>query len=55
VLVTDANQGNPTRVFLKGRLCTYEAPTNYTTGQGLCMELDSSADVLFDPPVADGE
>ena len=55
VLVTDANRGSPTKVFLTGRLHTFEAPTNYTTAHGLSIEVDSSADVLFAPPVDDGQ
>jgi hypothetical protein len=49
-MATDADQGKPTKVFLTGRLCAFEAPTNFATSVGLYMELDSTADVRFALP-----
>jgi hypothetical protein len=48
--VADAGAGKPTKVFLKGRLFTFDAPTNAAALTGLRMELGSSQDILFDLP-----
>lgn len=50
VILADARTGRPTRVFLKGKLFTFDAPTSVTTLTGLYMELESSRDILLDPP-----
>ena len=51
--VRDARDRAPTRVFLKGRIRTFEAPTNLARHIGIQMELQSSRDVLFEPRPAD--
>ena len=49
VMLEDANARRPTKVFVKGRLFTFDAPTNLTTRVGLYMELQSSQDIQFTP------
>jgi type II secretory pathway pseudopilin PulG len=46
----DARSHRPTRVFVKGTLHTFDAPTNAATQTGLYMELRSSRDILLEPP-----
>jgi hypothetical protein len=46
----DAGAGRPTRVFLIGRLLTYQAPTQARTLTGLILQLRSSSDILLRPP-----
>lgn len=53
IFAEHANRQTPIRVFLKGRLSTFEAPNNITTPVGLYMELGSSQDILIDPPSAE--
>jgi hypothetical protein len=48
--LTDAIVCRPTRVFVKGRLLTFNAPTNARTLTGLFLELQSSGDILLEPP-----
>jgi hypothetical protein len=48
--VADARAQRPTRVFVTGRLFTFDAPTNVTTRQGLYMEVQSSQDVRLEAP-----
>lgn len=48
--VADALARRPTRVFLKGRLFTFAAPTNAVSLTGLNMEIESSKDIQFRPP-----
>lgn len=48
--VADARARRPTRVFLKGRLFTFAAPTNAVSLTGLNMEIESSKDIQFRPP-----
>jgi hypothetical protein len=48
--VADARAQNATRVFVKGRIFTFDAPTNATPLTGLYMELQSSHDILLEPP-----
>lgn len=45
--LADARAGKPTKVFLKGRLFTFDAPTNASSLIGLYMELQSSQDILL--------
>ena len=46
--LADASAGTPTKVYLKGRIFTFDAPANITTRTGLYMELKSSQDILLD-------
>ena len=48
----DASAGKPTRVFLKGKLFAFDAPTNAAPLTGLSLDLKSSRDILFELPVA---
>ena len=48
--VADAGAGKPTKVFLRGRLRTFDAPTNAAALTGLRMELESSDDIRLEPP-----
>jgi hypothetical protein len=50
--VADANAQRPTRVFVTGKLHTFDAPTNTGALTGLTMELRSSNDILLEPPAA---
>ena len=47
VFVGNARARRPTRVFLQGRLFTFNAPTNVDLKVGLYLELESSADIRF--------
>ena len=46
--LTDARAQRPTKVFVTGRLFTFDAPTNATTYQGIYLEVQSSQDVSLD-------
>ena len=48
--VADANAQKPTKVFVKGQLHTFGAPTNTGALTGLTLELQSSNDILLEPP-----
>jgi hypothetical protein len=48
--VSDANAQKPTKVFVKGKLHTFDAPTNTGVLTGLTMALRSSNDILLEPP-----
>ncbi len=48
--VADARARKPTRVFLKGKLFRYDAPTHLASRTGLYMELQSSHAILLEPP-----
>ena len=50
--LADASAGKPTRVFLKGKLFTFDAPTNAALLTGLSLDLQSSRDILFELPGA---
>jgi hypothetical protein len=50
--VADANAQKPTKVFVKGKLRTFDAPTNTGALTGLTMALGSSEDILLEPPAA---
>ena len=43
--VTDAEAGRPTRVFVTGRLATFEAPSSDRVRTGLTMDVQSSSDI----------
>ncbi len=47
VLAADARAQRPTRVFVKGRLYTFDAPGNFSKQTGLYMEVASSGDILL--------
>jgi hypothetical protein len=46
--LADARAQRPTKVFVTGRLFTFDAPTNAETYQGLYLEVRSSQDVSLD-------
>jgi hypothetical protein len=46
VFLADARAGRPTKVFVKGKIFTFNAPTNVTGHTGLYMEVQSSQDVI---------
>ena len=46
----DAEARRPTRVYLTGKLFTFDAPLNTARRTGLYMELESSRDILLAPP-----
>ena len=48
--LADARAGKPTKVFLKGRLFTFDAPTNARTLVGLTMDVQSSRDIRLGLP-----
>ena len=45
----NARARKPTRVFLRGRMFTFEAPTNSGRRTGLRLELESGRDIGFGP------
>lgn len=47
--LADARTRQPTRVFVTGRLFTFDAPGNVTTRTGLYMEAASAHDVMLTP------
>ena len=49
-LLADARARRPTRVFLKGRLFTFQAPTQISDLTGLYLEVASSRDVRLAAP-----
>ena len=46
--LADARARRPTKVFLQGKLFTFDAPTNGARLTGLRLELSSSSDILFE-------
>jgi hypothetical protein len=50
VFVADARARRPTRVFVRGTLFTYAAPTQGAALTGLYMEVRSSRDISLEPP-----
>jgi hypothetical protein len=50
IFVTDAKAGKPTRVFVKGRIFTFDAPVNFSTLTGLRMEVESTENISVDHP-----
>ena len=49
VFAADARAGTPTRIFVEGRLFTFDAPTNTTTLTGLYLKVRSSQDIRSHP------
>jgi hypothetical protein len=50
LFLADARAQKPTQVFLKGTIFTFDAPTDAMLLTGLYMELQSSHDILLEPP-----
>jgi hypothetical protein len=50
VFAADAKAKRPTKVFIKGKLFTFDAPTGGVLLTGLRMEVQSSADILLELP-----
>ncbi len=50
VLVSDALEGKPTKVFVTGKLYTFDASMNVTKRVGIYLELESSNGIKFDIP-----
>ena len=50
VFLADAKAQRPTKVFVTGKLFTYEAPTNTASLTGIYLEVQSSNEVLLEPP-----
>jgi hypothetical protein len=50
VFVEDARKQKPTKLYLKGRLFTYEAPVQFSTLTALYLEVSSSQDIQLAPP-----
>jgi hypothetical protein len=48
--LADARAQKPTQVFVQGQLFSFAAPTNVNILTGLYIEVDSSRDVLLEPP-----
>ena len=48
--VADASAQRPTKVFVTGRLFTFDAPTHVSARTGLSMEVASSQDILLEAP-----
>jgi hypothetical protein len=48
--VADARAQTPTRVFVTGRLFTFDAPMNVTARTGLSLTLASSLDIVLEAP-----
>lgn len=51
VFALDALEGNPTKVFVTGKLFTFDAPLNTTDRIGLYLELESSNEIKFEDAV----
>jgi hypothetical protein len=49
VFSENARTEKPTRVFLKGTIHTFDAPSNLARQTGLYVELASSRDIFFNP------
>lgn len=45
LFLIDARAGRPTKVYLRGRISTFDAPMNFGSKTGLRMEVDSSRNV----------
>ena len=48
--VADAQAGRPSKVFVSGRLATFDAPSSDRVRTGLIMEVQSSDDILLEAP-----
>ena len=53
VFLADAQAQRPTKVFVTGKLYTYEAPTNTSSQTGIYLEVQSSNDILLELPEKD--
>lgn len=53
--VADARARRPTKVFVRGRLFTFEAPTQLSHLTGLYLELKSSPDIRLELPEGGGQ
>ncbi len=49
VFVEDAREQRPTRVFLEGKLLTFDAPAQFSGLTGLYLEVSSSQDIQLVP------
>jgi hypothetical protein len=45
VFIADARAQRPTKVYVRGKIFTFDMPTNVATHTGLTMELESSKDI----------
>ena len=52
---TDARMQRPTKVFLRGRLFTFDAPIKGSTLTGIYVEVESSRDIQLAPPDSSGK
>jgi hypothetical protein len=52
-LVADARARRATKIFVTGRLFTFQAPTQILDPTGLYLQLRSSQDIRLDPPDRD--
>jgi hypothetical protein len=52
-LAADARAGRATRIFVAGRLSSFDAPTQILDLTGLYLQLRSSRDIRLDPPDGD--
>ena len=50
LFLADARAQRPTKVFITGRLFTFDAPANVNSLNGIYMELESTNDILLEPP-----
>jgi len=48
VFLANARAQRPTKVFVKGKIFTFDAPTNFRRFTGLYMELQSSQDISLE-------
>lgn len=48
--VADAQAGRPTKVFVTGRLATFDAPSSDRVRTGLMLDVPSSGDILLEAP-----
>ena len=48
--VADARAQQPTKVFVTGRLTTFEAPSGDRVRTGLMLDVQSSSDILLEAP-----
>lgn len=50
LFLADARAQRPTKIFITGRLFTFDAPANVDSLTGIYLELQSSNDILLEPP-----
>lgn len=53
LFLADAKANRPTKVFVKGTILPYDAPTNAGSLTGIRMEVQSASDILLNPPEMD--